>query len=190
MKNSINRIKKIASKTKQTEADNNQQEDVYSQLVGFLSSFKTISNKDALFDPFQTEEQKIRDGYITDLLKSYVDSFDVKVKETKTDRLWIKVLFTSLITVLVVSIIVISLYLVFHKVEKVTELIALITSLVTLTGSLFGTLKNVVERAFPLNDEEYITQIVKLIQENDLKHKQENIKIINNDEKKRHKSDC
>lgn len=148
----------------------------YCDILPQLENIRYIKNKAELLDPFQTIAQRNRDDFITDLLDAYVKSFENKVKEIKCDRLWVKILFSILSGLLILSIIAISFWIVFKGVNNVEQTVSLVASLVTLGVTLFGIVKCVVTYAFPPDDEKYITEIVKLIQENDLKHKQELIK--------------
>ena len=56
------------------------------------------------------------------------------------------------------------------------DIAALISSYLAIIGLIVGILKIIAEYVFPKDDEKYITEIVKAIQDNDLKNKQENIK--------------
>ncbi len=152
----------------------------YLELVNQLlkNGLRPVKNTESLFtDRYQTKEQIFRDEQISNLLKEYVDRFKRKSKETLNDRnllKWVSIIGISLLTL---TIIVLTIYVVVkNDVSSTESLAAIITALVTLCGSLFGIINYVAKRAFPTDDEKYITEIVKLIQENDLKHKQENIK--------------
>ena len=164
-----------------------QYHDILSQLLSQSLKIKYINNKEELLDPFQTEPQRHRDNLITNLLKEYANSFQNKAQEIKCDRLWLKILFSILSGLLILSRVVISLRFVFGGVDNVEQTVSIVASLVTLGVTLLGIVKCIVTYAFPPNDEKYITEIVKLIQENDLKHKQELIKYEINKNREKHK---
>lgn len=164
-----------------------QYHDILSQLLSQSLKIKYINNKEELLDPFQTEPQRHRDNLITNLLKEYANSFQNKAQEIKCDRLWLKILFSILSGLLILSIVVISLRFVFGGVDNVEQTVSIVASLVTLGVTLLGIVKCIVTYAFPPNDEKCITEIVKLIQENDLKHKQELIKYEINKNREKHK---
>ncbi len=160
--------------------ENEQYFELVSQLLN--NRLRPVKNTRALFtDRYQTQEQIFRDEQISNLLKEYVSRFKKKSTETLNDRnllKWVSVIGIGLITL---AIVFLAIYVVVkNDVSSVESLATIITALVTLCSSLFGIINYIAKRAFPTDDEKYITEIVKLIQENDLKHKQENIKAANN----------
>lgn len=154
----------------------------YYSLMGeiTLQSFKPVKDRNSLFkDKYQTEQQSIRDRHITRLLKEYVDRFSNNNKEIKTDRTILKWFSLVSLGFIILTILAVVLYSVLSRSISTWEyLTGLIASLITLCASLFGIINYIAARAFPVDDEKFITEIVKLIQENDLKHKQENIKAV------------
>ena len=64
-----------------------------------------------------------------------------------------------------------------NTVEYLLRLIPICITFITL---IIGTLNIIVKYVFPEKEEEYITKIVELIQNNDLEHKKENIKCNQN----------
>ncbi|WP_297998267.1 hypothetical protein [uncultured Oscillibacter sp.] len=57
-----------------------------------------------------------------------------------------------------------------------TEMVSFVTACVSFLGLVVSVLLIITKYFFPENDEQYITQIVKSIQENDLANKRENAK--------------
>ncbi len=60
--------------------------------------------------------------------------------------------------------------------DTTESLVGLISVCVTFLTSVIGVLKIIVKYCFPENDEKYITEIVKAVQQNDLENKKENLK--------------
>ena len=61
--------------------------------------------------------------------------------------------------------------------NSIPEVIQFISVCVTFLGLIVGLLQIITKYVFPENEEEYITRIVELIQNNDLENKKENIKV-------------
>lgn len=57
--------------------------------------------------------------------------------------------------------------------EYILKILPICITFITL---IIGTLKIIVKYVFPEKEEEYITKIVEIIQNNDLEHKKENIR--------------
>lgn len=124
-------------------------------------------------DPYTTEEQEARDKEITKLLKAYVRAYEGKVRHSVICRYiilgpcmgiilgfaWILGKFFQQIAGAPAGI-------------EMTELISFVTACVSFLGLVVSVLLIITKYFFPENDEQYITQIVKSIQENDLANKQ------------------
>ncbi len=164
---------------------------VFSETEDYINnldfdSFVTIkesSDLESSFDDiYTTRQQKIRDKYISKLLKHYVTSYRFKVKSNK----WYKgILFGfSLFLLLVFSFaFAVLLYVNFtDEVNKSTELISIC---VTFLSLIISVLLVITKYVFPPEEEQYITKIVEIIQNNDLENKRENInnskKVISRD---------
>lgn len=59
---------------------------------------------------------------------------------------------------------------------QVNNVVSLITVCITYLSLVIGILKIITKYVFPQKEEEYITRIVEMIQQNDLKNKKANIK--------------
>ncbi len=159
-------------------ANTDKYESIYQDLCDtpILSSYENkiqLSNK----DPFQTQEQELRDQSITILLREYVCFFKDRKEENKQGRKEIKYFcFLSVILLLVIIFSIVSLTII-HNVKDISVVAVIISSIIGLFGSIFGLIKYVAMYSFPVEDEKYVTDIVKAIQENDFKHKHENFKI-------------
>lgn len=129
-------------------------------------------------DEYTTEQQQKRDKSITLLLDYYVDAYRDKVKFNK----WYKaILFGFCIAILFAFAIIFAFFIIkypdFEDNSSVRAIVQLISVCVTFLTLIVGILKIITKYVFPAHDEEYITRIVEIIQNNDLKNKRENIKV-------------
>jgi len=162
----------------------NQENDFLNELNSIsdsLTFFQPVDNDNdinkAYVDTYSTRQQKSRDRKITELLSIYVETYDYKSRSNK----WYKgILFSICVSILVafcISFIVFICNVDFNReTNSVTDVIQLIAVCVTFIGLIVGLLQTITKYVFPENEEEYITRIVELIQNNDLKNKKENIK--------------
>lgn len=146
-------------------------------LINFVDEDKQFN------DIYQTHEQKIRDRQITTLLKKYVEAYSNKINIQKTYRqclfygaCGIVVAFSVVIIVAVISAMTGAI-----NIAKIPGAISIITTCVTLLTAILGLVTIITKYCFPENDEEYITRIVKSIQDNDLENKKENIRSAKKD---------
>lgn len=122
-------------------------------------------------DPYQTEEQLKRDSTITKLLTEYYEAYVRKGKM----RMYLQQGIWGLCAVFVMGSIIALLYLtqkvVFHSDElsDLNAIVGFVTAFVSFAGLVFGLMTIITRFAFPENDEQYITDIVKAIQDNDYK---------------------
>ncbi len=105
---------------------------------------------------------------ISKLLKYYVENYFNKSKDNR--RYKYILFYFSLIVILV--LILAMLVLVFNN----KNISVVIGAFVSIIGLPLGILNIIAERIFPEGEEEYITQIVKIIQETDTENKKINIK--------------
>lgn len=163
----------------------NQENDFLNELNSIsdsLTFFQPVNNDSdinkAYVDTYATRQQKSRDCKITELLSTYVETYDYKSKSNK----WYKgILFFICIAILVafcISFIVFVCNVDFNReASSVADVIQLISVCITFLGLIVGLLQTITKYVFPENEEEYITRIVELIQNNDLENKKENIKV-------------
>lgn len=122
-------------------------------------------------DPYQTEEQLKRDSTITKLLTEYYEAYVRKGKM----RMYLQQGIWGLCAVFVMGSIIALLFLtqkvVFHSDElsDLNVIVGFVTAFVSFAGLVFGLMTIITRFAFPENDEQYITDIVKAIQDNDYK---------------------
>lgn len=171
----------------------NQENDFLSELDSIsdsLTFFHPVDNDNdinkAYVDTYATRQQKTRDRKITELLSTYVETYNYKSKSNK----WYKgILFFICVGILVafcISFIVFIYNVDFNgEANSIPDVIQLISVCITFLGLIVGLLQTITKYVFPENEEEYITRIVELIQNNDLENKKENIKVqgkVNNSE--------
>lgn len=151
-------------------------------IADSLTFFRPVDNDNdmnkAYVDTYATRQQKSRDRKITELLSTYVDTYNYKSKSNK----WYKgILFFICIGILLafcMSFIVFIRNVDFNgEANSIPEVIQFISVCVTFLGLIVGLLQIITKYVFPENEEEYITRIVELIQNNDLENKKENIKV-------------
>lgn len=163
----------------------NQENDFQDELNSISDSLTFIHPVDndndinkAYVDMYATGQQKSRDRKITDLLSIYVKNYEYKSKSNK----WYKgILFAICIIILLgfcISFIIFICNVDFNgETDSVPNVIQLISVCITFLGLIVGLLQTITKYVFPENEEEYITRIVELIQNNDLENKKENIKV-------------
>lgn len=156
------------------------QKGIEKQIDDLLNSIliSPASTEEELYkDPFVTAEQKKRDEQITRLLTGYVDSYEKKVKSSKTYR---KIIFFLCILVVVAFSVVLGFFACrvanWNNELQISNLVAFITACISFVSLIIGLLTIITKYFFPENDEQYITQIVESIQKNDLENKRENAK--------------
>ncbi len=171
---------KLHDNNKLNESTKENRDDVtrlYDEIGGFCIVNSNNSLDKKFVDTYATNEQAKRDAEITRLLRYYINTYD---KKSKSNRMYKGVIFwTSIIILLSFSLVF--LYLLYNypnmaDTNTVNNMVALITVCVTYLTLVISILKIITKYVFPQNEEEYITHIVKSIQDNDLKNKKANIK--------------
>lgn len=150
------------------------------EFLNIEDSFKDINNANNLddlneqyVDKFATVQQKYRDEHITKLLELYVNFYSDK---TKANKKYKTILFYFCLSVIFVFS-VFFVYIICKEGFKNDKLSNLISVCITFISLIIGILTIITKYVFPKRDEEYITTIVEIIQNNDLENKRENIKI-------------
>nr|QGT51457.1 hypothetical protein Unknown280_1490 [uncultured Spirochaetaceae bacterium] len=132
----------------------------------------------AYVDTYTTGQQKARDRKITELLSTYVEAYNYKSKSNKWYKGILLFLCVSILLAFCISFIIFIFNADFNgKTGSVADVIQLISVCITFLGLIVGLLHTITKYVFPENEEEYITRIVELIQNNDLENKKENIKV-------------
>jgi len=146
------------------------------------NTFETAYDNDSLFnetDPKQTRQQRLRDEETTRLYRQFVDSHEEKQKFARNKKnviFWFCIVWVSLFTL---ACVVLSFYTIFYSPKSVNDIIMLISAIVPMVAAIVGTLNIVAKHVFPEDEEKNITEIVKAINDNDLKDKTENLKQEN-----------
>lgn len=130
-------------------------------------------------DPHFTGEQHNRDVLITKLLEAYYENYRGKSEKNFKYRTGLfAVCLCSFVVLMIIS--AIAIITSFKKSNlTVSDAVALATACGSVIASSSFLLKIVAKYIFPRDEEQHITEIVKAIQENDLKHKVANIEFEN-----------
>lgn len=132
--------------------------------------------KDAHEDPFLTNQQLTRDRSVTQLFEAYIGAYTQKINARAKYQ---KCLFCSCLgIVLAFSVALAILILTTFPVSSENTLSGItsaVTACVSFVVLIVELLKIITKYCFPDNDEQYITEIVKAIQSNDLENKRLNI---------------
>lgn len=145
--------------------------DTYINFMNMVRRQKNTINEDRTTyqEKFATKEQKSRDEVITSILHNYHKNYNNKIKYNKKhkERI-IELCFTLIEITFLIFITSIILVLFCENLRNSIQGIAsLLTVCVSLLGLIIGVFKIVTRYIFPEKEEEYITQIVSAIQEND-----------------------
>lgn len=147
----------------------------YSTYINYMNNIvrrqKNTINEDRTTyqEKFATKEQKSRDEVITSILHNYHKNYNNKIKYNKKHKEGIiELCFTLIEITFLIFIASIVLMLFCENLRNSIQGIAsLLTVCVSLLGLIIGVFKIVTRYIFPEKEEEYITQIVSAIQEND-----------------------
>lgn len=145
-----------------------------------LTDFKEIGDDMAPYsDKYQTAQQATRDEYITFLLEKYKDAYAQKNRMKQFSQKCIWGLCASFIMGSTISLCFLTYRIAFFPQEfsDLSSVISFITAFVSFSSLIFGLMTIITKYAFPEDDEKYITEIVKAIQENDLKNKSANMGV-------------
>ena len=123
-----------------------------------------------------TDEQRKRDKHTSILLEQFVKANDEKRAFAKIAKKVICVFCLGWVSILIVTCIALACFILTQTKRTTTDIIALISALAPLLATIVGTLNIVTKHVFPEDEDRNITEIVKAIQDNDLKNKQVNIR--------------
>lgn len=162
--------------------DNSNYAKVLESILDSVYHINKVDNdndvSDAYRDSYMTEQQRIRDKKVTELLEQYVAEYEFKNKNNK----WYKnILFgTSMLLLLIICGVFLKLIsgIDFNAEDvSVEAMVQVISVCVTFLTLIVGILTIITKNVFPENEQEYITRIVEIIQNNDLENKKQNIKV-------------
>lgn len=157
-------------------------QNTFSQILNSVDFVFEVNNDKEMdkpyVDEYTTDQQRRRDKKITELLNQYVDAYSYKNKSNK----WYKGILLGLCAFILLSFCVVFVILIFRvcgtnngtPVESIVQLVSVCITFLTLIVSI---LKIITKYVFPEKEEEYITRIVEIIQNNDLENKKENIRV-------------
>lgn len=127
-------------------------------------------------DDHLTDEQRKRDEKTTVLYEQFISAYKEKQRFAKKSKDLIFTWCTQCVSLLVWACVGSSVYVIGWTNRESTDIIALISAIIPLLVAVIGTLNIVTKHIFPEDEEKHITDIVKVILENDLHNKQENMK--------------
>ena len=153
--------------------------ETFESLAKSLVDFARSQKSDDLNKPlrsFLTEEQQKRDKDITELFDEYKKYYKDKTRHNKGYRIAIFVVTMAILLAYAIIFFVMLPTVLSNDCANISEIAPLITASVTFIALVIGILKIITTYVFPKDDEKYISEIVKLIQSNDLEHKKEDFK--------------
>lgn len=160
------------------DGDNPQSED--SEGVADLNLGKDSSGVDDNFKPyvdhFQTKQQQKRDKVITKILREYASSYAKKGQVKEQCQKFMLFICCVFVMISVFGVLGLTCRVVIAP-ESISDLSAL-AAFVGFVSLVFGLITVITKYAFPEDDERYIADIVKAIQDNDLSHKIANMKLV------------
>ena len=160
----------------------NPYEEILSSIMKSVHYIKRVDNEkemsNAYIDVYVTKEQRLRDRKVTELLNEYVDVYKSKNESNKRYK---NVLFWCNCIILVAFSIVF-LYIISHvdfmgETVSIASVAEVISVCVTFLALIVKMLETITKYVFPEKEDEYITRIVEIIQNNDLENKKENIRV-------------
>ncbi len=163
----------------QSDMNNKKQEfDILNRIFSNVP-IKQADSETSLKDKWQTKQQQERDIHITKLLSFYVNAYDRKMDFVSTYRKKIVEVLLAVLVAIVIVMIVATGKAFFNSITSVEQLVGLISAYTSFSVLIIGLIKTITEYVFPKDDEQYITQIVRSIQKNDLENKRANIEAEN-----------
>ena len=133
-----------------------------------------LSSDQELSDNYYPEEQVARDRAITEILRSYGESYRNKIKFQNEHREMLIDLCTAVVTVFVLALLLIFIC-VMPQIGSINleGVAALVTASLALVTSIISVTHIITKFCFPENDDEYIVDIVNSILNNTLETKKE-----------------
>lgn len=154
-----------------------------SEELGLLRTCKVSKDADleeGELEKFNTKQQQCRDEAVTKLLNAYVNYYERKFKRNNVYR-WVVTVFSFIVLVAV-------FFICFKLINWITAdsvttmdvktYVALLTTMSGTVVAVVAVIKIIAEYVFPKEEEKYITEIVQIIQNNDLENKRENIRAF------------
>ena len=160
----------------------NTYEEILSSILKSVHYIKRVDDEkemsNAYIDAYVTKEQRKRDQKVTELLEEYVSVYKSKSKSNKIFKI---ILFGCncfiLVAFAIAFLFIISRVDFSGKSASVASVVEVISVCVTFLALIVKMLETITKYVFPEKEDEYITQIVGIIQNNDLENKKENIRV-------------
>ncbi len=154
----------------------------FDSILNSLSYIRQVDDNEeinkAYLDVYTTKQQQVRDKKITELLSLYVDGYRYKTKSNKVYKgILVAVCVIILFAFCICFISFVCKVDLKSETTNIEQAVQLISICATFLGLIIGLLQIITKYVFPEKEEEYITRIVELIQNNDLENKKENIKV-------------
>lgn len=155
-----------------------------SEGVADLDLGKDSSGVDDNFKPyvdhFQTKQQQERDKVITKILREYASSYAKKGQVKEQCQKFMLFICCVFVMISVFGILGLTCRVVIapESISDLSALAAFVTAFLGFVSLVFGLITVITKYAFPEDDERYIADIVKAIQDNDLSHKIANMKLV------------
>lgn len=154
----------------------------FSKIMDSMEYFQQVDNDKEMnkvyIDEYTTYQQRLRDKKITELLTRYVESYIYKNKSNK----WYKRILFGICGVILLVFSGVFIYFILNtrletNSESIGNMVQIISVCITFLTLIIGILQIITKYVFPEKEEEYITRIVEIIQNNDLENKKENILV-------------
>lgn len=154
---------------------------ILDSILDSVQFIKRVDNDkemaDAYVDSYMTIQQRLRDKKITELLNLYVSGYRYKINSNK----WYKGILLGCSCLILAAFSVTFIVLLWNmdfsdNASSITSMVEVITVCITFLSLIVGILTIITKYVFPEKEEEYITRIVEIIQNNDLENKKENIR--------------
>ena len=126
-------------------------------------------------DPYLTDQQSKRDELVTQLLTSYIGAYEYKVDARKEYQKALFRVCLGIVIIFSVALVILAFKLWSLSSESISNIASIITACVSFLVLIVELLKIITRYCFPEDDEQYITDIVKAIQSNDLDNKKLNM---------------
>jgi len=152
----------------------------YGRFLGYLQKKNkgglTLTDREEELD-FFTTEQRNRDQFITRLFQSFVRSYESKSAFSDRAKTLILRFTIAWISIMLVSCLLATRSFILAGGRSFADISALLSAVLPFVAAIIGTLNIVTRYVFPADEEKYITEIVKSVQQYDLENKRLNMRV-------------
>lgn len=156
----------------------------FDEILEDVRIFHSVEREEELKDKWLTKEQSVRDHEITKLLQQYVKSYTTKTDDNLRYRRLILIACAAIVGVAVFCCGYVTVKIAPMEDKNLNDIVTIITAYAGVIASTMSVVTIITKYIFPENEEQYITEIVKAIQENDLENKKVNINANSNNNTK------